>query len=289
MIGLKVDISEDYKLLNWYSLEEIEYVIRQPITEALGLPIYYEIDSWQDVTEAEIFIGRIYLSGHFKIQNIHRKLFEVVDIYDRVTRTYREIHVECILKSDGYSRFYLPPEVQDQLFTADTVEELNSESSNVTFKKSIKCDDFGDTNMAPVNYMHSLTFWKKPLQSHHDAISDYCEKFGISNYKERLELLEISRKDKNKSCEPPTDEVARVLSDEKSKARESDENSDRLSTQGRNALIRTARALAKCIIHDLSDTPTSKEIEQLLNKMEEEHNDIPCSAKTLRVHLQNPD
>ncbi|MAR01461.1 MAG: hypothetical protein CMI00_13100 [Oceanospirillaceae bacterium] len=66
-------------------------------------------------------------------------------------------------------------------------------------------------------------------------------------------------------------------------------SSSTLSTKTKNKMIKTARALALCITEELDDSPTTAQLREIIDRMEEEHGDIPCDIKTLRKYLTNPD
>lgn len=292
---LTATISKEHTKTKWFDINEIEYVIQQPLEDAfaLGLPIYYQQDGWQEVNHADITYENLYLSGHFKIKELTSKRISSFDYYDRFIGVGREFNITCVLLADGYSQFRISLEFQDHIFEIlNNIEDLNSLSPLLEFSKKIDWGDFAH-GLTPTS-MHALSSQtlNHNIVCSEPAIKIYCEKFLIKKYEERLEHIKNSAllNDSTKAAFTAPQHAQTTNHHENEPHKKSNHrNDDVLSTQGRNALTRTAIALAKCLVPELSDVPTNEQLNMLIKLMEDEHNDIPCDIKTLKKHLTRPD
>ena len=283
--------SAEYSSIQWLGLEEIEYVLGQPIEDAFqkGLPLYYPLEGWQEISQCDIPIGKLFINGHCRIHHIRKALFEVESFAGPGSYLERRLYLFCGLYADGFAQFKLTFDVLDHLWIDNSIESLNTEEPPVGFDKEVRTFPHSCPESPPLNHTISKGTVDRRISAPIDAIKTYCKSNFVSRYEERIGLLQ-------RAAEQTDDEkvdhyyVAPQLHEISIPATENKQNdTDQISTQGRNALTRTARALAKCLVPELDDIPTPDQLRTLINVMEDEHNDIPCTIKVLKRHLTNPD
>lgn len=282
--------SEEYASLQWLGLEEIEYVLGQPVEDAFqkGLPLFYPLEGWQEVSQAEVPLGKLFIHGHCRIHHISKELLEIECFSPPGSYLERRLYLSCGLYSDGFAQFKLPFDVLDHLWIGSDIESLNTEKPPVEFDKEVRTSPYSCPESPPLNIMISKGMVDRRISAPVDAINTYCKSNFVSRYEERIALLQ-------RAAEQTDDEkvdhyyvTAPVYGQTTAASATQQKDADQLSTQGRNAMTKTARALAKCLVPELSDEPTTEQLNELFRIMEDEHNDIPCTIKTLRRHLTCP-
>jgi hypothetical protein len=279
--------TENYANLDWLGLEEIEYIISQPVEEAHknGLNLYYPMEGWQSITQADIPIGKLFIAGHFRIHAIEKKIFEIEYTGRSGSYLERRLYLSCGLYVDGFTRFRLPFDVLDNLWNVTDIEDINAENPPVNFDKEVHTTPYNCPERPPLNYFISNQLVCNQISTTVQQIRSYCERNFVTGYEERIQncnnAASSSQDEERNSHYIPNKPLENVSASQKV--------NDEISTQGRNSLIRTTRALAKCLISELDDVPTPSQLKELIKLMEEEHNDIPCTEKTLKSHLINPD
>ena len=293
--NLVATISDKYANTKWYSVEEIEYVLQQPIEESfkIGLPIYYKQSGWQEVYQADILMGKLYLHGSFKISTLTCSIINHTDSHTGLINGRRKLDVTCSLLADGYTQFRLTPEILDNLFEdMDNIQALNTLNPLLEFSQTTYSSEFNSLLNPPLNYLHSNPNHCSLIACPEQALKEYCEQYFINNYAERLENIETSKLVNSGQqgfvTAENTIQTTNISPNEPPK-KSTPSKEDSLATQGRKPLTRTARALAKVIVPELSDVPTSSQLDELLRAMEYEHNDYNLTKKTLQKHLTNPD
>tara|TARA_Y100000296_G_scaffold7994_1_gene9451 strand:- start:296 stop:1174 length:879 start_codon:yes stop_codon:yes gene_type:complete len=283
--------SEEYASIQWLGLEEIEYVLGQPVEDAFqkGLPLYYPLEGWQEISQCDLPVGKLFVNGHCRIHHISKKLFEVESYSGPGSYLERRLYLYCGLYADGFAQFKLSFDVLDHLWIDHNIESLNTEEPPVGFDKEVRTSPYSCPESPPLNYMISKGMVDRRISAPIDAIETYCKSNFVSRYEERIALLQ-------RAAEQTEDEKvdhyyapAPVYGQSTAASVNKLEDTDQLSTQGRNALTKTARALAKCLVPELSDEPTNEQLNALVKIMEDEHNDIPHTIKTLKKHLTNPE
>ena len=281
--------SEEYANSEWLALEEIEYVLQQPVEDAFqnGLPLYCPINGWQEVSQAEVPIGKLFIAGHCRIHRITTKFFEIESTHPPGSYIERRLYLSCGLYADGYAKFRLPFDALENLWNVTKIEDLNNQQPPAEFNQEVRTFQYNCPERPPLNYLLNKQMACQKIASSLKYIRDYCELHFISGYDQRIEMLQ-------RAAEQTDDEKAdhyyiNPRLHELSASAKENKDTDRISTQGRNSLIRTARALAKCLVPELDDIPTPDQLKMLVKLMEDEHNDIPCDVKTLKKHLTNPD
>lgn len=287
-------IAKEYSSAKWLDIKEIEYVVQQPLEEAFrfGLPIFYQQDGWQDVSQALVTCGKLYISGHFKITELTSSLIEQTDQNGFITHNKRLFNITCALLADGYTQFRLTSEIQDNIYEPlQDIQELNTLTPCIEFCKEVYWDSFDNPLAPPINHLQTIHSPQLAIVCTEQALKHYCEQFFIKKHDERLENIKNSRllneSPKDVFTAPHYSQTTNHPTNAPHK-KSAPRNENALAPQGRNALTRTARALAKCLVPELSDVPTNEQLNMLIKLMEDEHNDIPCDIKTLKRHLTNP-
>ena len=283
--------SNDYSSIEWLGLEEIEYIVVQSVQDAFkkGLPLYYPTESWQEISQAEVPVGKLFISGHSRIHHLTEKLFEIESFPLPGSYLERRLNISCGLYADGYAKFRLTFDVLDNLWDVRNIEDLNNQKPPVEFNQEVRTSPYNAPERPPLNYLLSKQMACQKIVSSLKHVRDYCELHFISGYDQRIEILRsLAEQTDDEEVDqyyvhPRIDEISIP------EATNTQNNTDRISTQGRNSLMRTARALAKCLVPELDDIPTPDQLKMLVKLMEDEHNDIPCDVKTLKKHLTNPD
>ena len=247
------------------------------------LPVYLKLHQWLAIRTAvpgskHLSVPQLYVSGYFEIHSFQLK-DEIVAFMNP------GIGSNVILKiSDApYGHYVIPPSFKVSALAAG-------------FREMPKL--VGELISTPAN---SPALWNTWIRS--NDIQEFCINFGIKDFDERLENVESSRRAgeealdeareqiiESQKCEheETIQELQRVKSTLEEENRILKEQAmQESSTQGVNAIIKTARAMATLLLEDgsnIGEHPTPVQLRALMSRLEGIEG-APSADRTLKKHL----